>query len=201
MLSRELPISQSPEDDILGALVGRAKEGSVAAFTELVDRVQSRVRAWAVRVMHDDDEADDVAQQVLLKLHVRLHEFEGRSRLTTWLYRMTVNTALNHRRMKRRRAELLRAASNEPSLSIADPSAQAESDRVAELVGASLSELSARERQVFELADLKGMRTNDIADLLGVQPVSVRAALSRARRRIRLRIMELHPNLLEEYDR
>ena len=201
MLSRELPISQSPEDDILGALVGRAKQGSVAAFAELVARVQSRVRAWAVRVMHDDDEADDVAQQVLLKLHVRLHEFEGRSRLTTWLYRMTVNTALNHRRMKRRRAELLRAASKEPSLSIADPSAQAESDRVAELVGACLSELSARERQVFELADLKGMPTNDIAELLGVQPVSVRAALSRARRRIRLRIMELHPNLLEEYDR
>jgi DNA-directed RNA polymerase specialized sigma24 family protein len=50
------------------------------------------------------------------------------------------------------------------------------------------------------MADLRGMSANDIAKTLGVQPVSVRAALSRARRKIRLRILELHPHLLEEYE-
>src|SRR5687767_3936879 len=162
MLYRELPISQPDEDDTLGALVGRAKQGSASAFTELAWRVRSRIRSWAVRVVHDEDDADDVAQHVLLKLHVRLREFEGRSRFTTWLYRMTVNTALNRRRIDRRRAELLRDAA--PSVS-EDPDVTKTADvgRLNELVRACLSDLSDRERQVFEMADLKGMPANEIA--------------------------------------
>ena len=200
MLYRELPISQNPDDDVLGALVGRAKQGSAVAFAELVARVRSRIRWWADRVIHDDDEADDIAQQVLLKLHTRLREFEGRSRFTTWLYRMTVNTALNHRRVHRRRARLLRDAATTSALDVPERETRDETGRVAELLSAFASELSGREREVFEMADLRGMTASDIAKTLGVQPVSVRAALSRARRRIRLRILELHPHLLEEYE-
>ena len=200
MLYRELPISQPDEDDILGALVGRAKQGSATAFTELAARTRSRIRGWALRVIHDEDDADDVAQQVLLKLHLRLREFEGRSRFTTWLYRMTINTALNRRRLERRRADLLSTAAASPSVVMPDPAARAEGERLAVLVHACVTQLSVRERQVFEMADLKGIPANEIAALLGLQPVSVRATLSRARRRIRLKMMEQHPHLLEDYE-
>lgn len=202
MLSRELPISQPDEDDILGALVGRAKQGSAAAFTELAGRIRARIRHWAARVVRDDDDADDVAQQVLLKLHLRIREFEGRrgSRFTTWLYRMTVNTALNRRRVDRRRTQLLRAVPESRSTMMPDVAAMSDQDTLAVLVRACLTELSDREREVFEMADLKGMSTLDIAAALGVQPVSVRATLSRARRRIRIRMMEQHRHLLEDYD-
>jgi len=200
MLFRELPISQPDEDDILGALVARARQGSSGAFTELASRVRSRIRDWAARVVHDDDDADDVAQQVLLKLHLRLREFEGRSRFTTWLYRMTLNTALNRRRVDRRRASLLLRITPQSTSVMPDANVRAESDRIAVLVRACLDELSHRERQVFELADLKGVATGEIAARLNLEPVSVRAALSRARKRIRLRMMEQHRHLLEEYD-
>ena len=199
MLFRELPISQPDEDDILGALVARARQGSSGAFTELASRVRSRIRDWAVRVVHDDDDADDVAQQVLLKLHLRLREFEGRSRFTTWLYRMTLNTALNRRRVDRRRANLLLRITPQ-STTVTPETDVRESDRIAALVRACLDELSHRERQVFEMADLKGLATGEIAAKLNLEPVSVRAALSRARKRIRLRMMEQHRYLLEEYD-
>jgi len=199
MLYRELPISQPDEDDILGALVARARQGSSGAFTELASRVRSRIRDWAVRVVHDDDDADDVAQQVLLKLHLRLREFEGRSRFTTWLYRMTLNTALNRRRVDRRRANLLLRITPQ-STTVTTETDVRESDRIAALVRACLDELSHRERQVFEMADLKGVATGEIAAKLNLEPVSVRAALSRARKRIRLRMMEQHRYLLEEYD-
>ena len=199
MLFRELPISQPDEDDILGALVTRATQGSSGAFTELASRVRSRVRDWAARVVHDDDDADDVAQQVLLKLHMRLREFEGRSRFTTWLYRMTLNTALNRRRVDRRRANLLLRITPQ-STTVTPETDVRESDRIAALVRACLDELSHRERQVFEMADLKGVATGEIAAKLNLEPVSVRAALSRARKRIRLRMMEQHRHLLEEYD-
>jgi RNA polymerase sigma-70 factor (ECF subfamily) len=199
MLIRELPISPPDEDDILGALVGRAKRGNADALAELVERVRTRIRGWANRVIQDEDDADDVAQQVLVKLHVRIREFEGRSRFTTWLYRMTVNTALNRRRVDRRRAALLRDA---PIDVVTSPVASVDlvGERITALVHTCLAELTDRERDVFERADLKGQSTNDIAAALGVQPVSVRAALSRARRRMRLKMLELRPSLLEDYE-
>jgi RNA polymerase sigma-70 factor (ECF subfamily) len=200
MLYRELPISQHDEDDILGALVARARQGSAVAFTELADRIRARVRQWALRVVQDEDDADDVAQQVLLKLHVRIREFEGRSRFTTWLYRMTVNTALNRRRLARRRSHLLRDVPVASTTTMPEMAAAAEQQRITALVNACTRELSDRERQVFQLADLEGKSTSEIAAALGLQPVSVRATLSRARRRIRIRMMEQHPHLLEEYD-
>jgi RNA polymerase sigma-70 factor (ECF subfamily) len=201
MLIRELPISPPDEDDILGALVGRAKQGSADAFGELAERIRSRIRGWAARVIHDEDDADDVAQQVLVKLHVRLAKFEGRSRFTTWLYRMTVNTALNRRRVDRRRAALLRDAAKPDAVAMPVANVDLEGDRITALVHACLTELTDREREVFERADLQGQSTNDIAAALGVQPVSVRAALSRARRRMRLKMLELRPSLLEDYER
>ena len=200
MLQHELPISQPDEDDVLGALVGRAKQGSTAAFDELAVRVQAQIRRWAVRVTHDKDDADDVAQLVLLRLHLRLREFEGRSRFTTWLYRMTRNVALNRRRIDRRRAGLLREVPASPMSVMPDVAGQSDDDRLAVLVRSLSTELSRREREVFELADLKGMSAPDIARLLDLQPVSVRAALSRARRRIRLRMLEQYPHLLEDYE-
>src|SRR5688500_5590969 len=200
MLYRELPISPHDEDDILGALVGRAKQGSASAFTELAGRVRSRIRSWAVRVVDDADDADDVAQQVLLKLHVRIREFEGRSRFTTWLYRVTVNTALNRRRLEHRRSQLMRDVPVASTTTMPEMAAAAEQQRIAALVKACTTELSDRERQVFQMADLDGKSTSEIAAALGLQPVSVRATLSRARRRIRIRMMEQHPHLLEEYD-
>ena len=200
MLTRELPISPLDEDDILGALVGRAKQGSADAFAELVERVRTRIRGWANRVIQDEDDADDVAQQVLVKLHVRIREFEGRSRFTTWLYRMTVNTALNRRRVDRRRAALLRDAGTPDIVAAPDERTDADGERLTALVHACLTELTDREREVFERSDLKGQSTNEIATALGLQPVSVRAALSRARRRMRLKMLELRPSLLEDYD-
>ena len=65
---------------------------------------------------------------------------------------------------------------------------------------AALDQLTDREREVFQMADLKGMSATQIAATLGVQPVSVRSTLSRARRRIRIRMMEQHSHLLEGYD-
>ena len=200
MLYRELPISPHDEDDILGVLVGRAKQGSASAFTELAGRVRSRIRSWAVRVVHDEDDADDVAQHVLLKLHVRLREFEGRSRFTTWLYRMTRNVALNRQRIERRRAGLLRAAPPSPATVMPDVAGRSDDENLAALVRSLTTELSDREREVFELADLRGKSASEIATSLGLQPVSVRAALSRARRRIRLMMLERHPHLLEDYE-
>lgn len=202
MLQQGLPISDlRGDDDELGALLVRARSGSAAAFDRLAERIQGRVRLWAGRLATDDDDAEDIAQLVLLRLHKRMREFEGRSRFTTWLYRMTRNVALSRKRVDSRRARLLRLAAQQP-VDAADPPAVNESDtaRIAYLVRFCSEALPGRQRSIFEMADLRGVSVQEIADRLGVKPVTVRVSLLRARRAIRLRMLEEHPWLLEEFE-
>jgi RNA polymerase sigma-70 factor (ECF subfamily) len=182
----------------LGALIDRARRGSTAAFAQLVALVHGPVRRWARRLTGDPDDADDIAQLVLLRLYERIDEFEGRSRLTTWLYRVTRNIALSRRRTRERRAALLARSAPpshvEPEVPAPDPA------RIGALVRLHAASLSARQREVFDLADLQGIPTAEVAARLGVEPVTVRVTLMKARRAIRLRMLEAHPELLEEFE-
>lgn len=185
----------------LGALIERARRGSTAAFEQLTALVHGRVRRWAGRLTGDPDDAEDVAQLVLLRLHANLDAFEGRSRLTTWLYRMTRNVALSRRRKERRRAALLARAPSDPDVSGPSTDTNTDAERIGELVRFHARRLSRRQREVFDLADLQGKTAGEIAEQLGVEPVTVRVTLLKARRAIRLRMLEAHPELLEEYQR
>jgi RNA polymerase sigma-70 factor, ECF subfamily len=188
------------DDGDLPSLVEQVRSGKPAALERLVARVQSRVRAWAVRFTGDEDAADDVAQQVLIRLDRRVKRFDGGSRFTTWLFAVTRNVALSERRRSERRALL---ASRHSTLAPDESSRAEERDpdaaRLAALVVRYFDALPRRQRQIFELADLRGMTPSEIAAKLGMEPVTVRGHLFKARRAIRAKLMEHHERLLEEY--
>lgn len=185
----------------LAALAHEARAGSTAAFDTLAGRVRARILAWARVITRDEDDADDVAQLVLLKLHAHVDRFEGRSRFTTWLYRITRNVAFS-RRVRDRRREVLLATrgAGAPEATVVQPEpGDAAPDRLADLVWAYQRELPPRQRDVFELSELHGLTSAQIAEQLGVTPVTVRGLLMKARRRIRLRMLAEHADLLEDY--
>jgi RNA polymerase sigma-70 factor (ECF subfamily) len=192
----ELPISPTRDEPKLDALVACARAGGHTAFDALAACVRDRIRLWATRLTNDPDDAEDVAQLVLLRLHQQVAEFEGRSRVTTWLYAITKRVVLSRRVRERRRDALATARADELT-----PRTEAEDqDRgLPALVASYLDVLSGREREVFELGDLRGRNATEIAERLGVKAVTVRTQLMRARRKIRLRMLEEHPNLLEDY--
>src|SRR3974390_1937273 len=95
MASLELPIPPLGDEEKLEELVARARDGSQSAVDTLALRVRDRVHAWAARITNDEDDAEDVAQLVLLRLHRQLAEFEGRSRFTTWLYVVTKRVVIS----------------------------------------------------------------------------------------------------------
>ncbi|HJU66453.1 MAG TPA: RNA polymerase sigma factor [Gemmatimonadaceae bacterium] len=197
----ELTINDAAEDGELAALADRARSGGERAFTELVHRIQGRVRRWARLFTQDWDEADDVAQLVLMRLHAHIGDFEGRSRLTTWLYRITLSVALERRRREERRATLLahRTAWTVGATAEALREPDYDASRLRRLLRAHAQRLPTRQRQVFELAELRGATTAEIAAQLRMDPATVRVTLLKARRRMRLRMLAEHPRLLEEY--
>ena len=86
-------------------LVERAQAGDSAAFAELVRRYRRRIFALALHIARSQSDADDITQDVFIKAYQALPTFEGRSEFFTWVYRMTVNRALNAKRDRDRRGE------------------------------------------------------------------------------------------------
>ena len=187
------------DDGDLPSLVEGARSGRPAAVERLVARVQDRVRGWAARFTDDADAADDVAQEVLIGLERRVRKFSGTSRFSTWLFSVTRNVALSKRRRERHRAFLLERETTadppETQTGVADPDAA----ELAKLAMRYFDGLPPKQRMIFESVDLLGMTPAELARELGMEQVTVRAHLFKARRTIRSKMLEHHERMLKEY--
>jgi RNA polymerase sigma-70 factor (ECF subfamily) len=190
-------MSEPDDRSDLPSLISGAQGGDRGAFARLAELVQRRVRGWAASFTDDADDAEDVTQDVLILVHRRLPQFEGKSRFSTWLYTITKNVALDRRRRVKRRERRLEVM-DAPVDSVEIREAFDEST-LATLVLKYFDQLPARQREVFELSDIQGLSAPEVAERLGMKAVTVRANLFKARRTIRQRMLEHHSSLLEEY--
>lgn len=186
--------SQDPPAD----LVRRAQAADPVAFHELARWCYPRVRRWALVRTGDADEAEDVTQDVVAGLQQRVRRFDGRSRFTTWLFRVTANEAGARARRTARRLRLLAGWSAEPRADEEERRlAAVHGETVGALVRALLVGLPERQRQVFDLADLQGFESGEIAEMLEIDAATVRSHLMWARRALRGRILAEMPELRE----
>ena len=199
MMQAFSPNPNDPEGSGTGALVIRASAGDAEAFRLLVRRFHETIYRWALGSTGDRDDADDVTQQVLLKIHGSLAMLRESGHLRTWLFRVTHNTALELHRVRGRRAaaldrELLLTPGERVAL---DPVDRIDLEHTMTLVQHYFEELPDRQRQIFDLADFQGFTPAEIAEMLEMEQVTVRANLCKARRAIRTRILRDHPELVE----
>jgi len=188
-------------EEAVAQLVPRARQGDAAARDELLARCRDTIYRWALVQTGEAADAEDVTQEVLIRLHRSLHRFGGRSAFTTWLYRVTRNQALSMRRRIRGRLRLVRAAALEAMVdeaTPADPLQRMHAGQVAALADTLLHGLPRRQREVLHLADLEGCDLSEIARRLGVSPSTVRVHLFHARRSLRARILERWPGMAGE---
>lgn len=191
-----------PTPDPDPALVRRAQAGDRESLRALLEAVEGPVRRWSLAITGDAQEAADLAQEVLVLLLRKLPSYRGEARFLTWVFSVTRNRALEERRREvriKRKAERV-GASIGPAVGVA-PSQERERDmdRIMEVVSTFAEGLPERQREVFVLSEIQGMSSPEIAALLGIEAVSIRAALFKARRTLRLKILEGHPELVEEY--
>lgn len=189
-------------DEGIDALVERARAGDESAFDRLARRFYGRIHRWALAKTGDLDDAEDVAQEALLRMHRYMDGFDGRSAFSTWLYQVTRSAAADMHRRRSRRLRLVEKAKREAPPEAHDPrdsAASTDERRAAALVRAFLDELSERQREVFDLCDLQGYAPSEVSEMLELEPVTVRSHLFRARTAIRKRILESHPKLVEDY--
>ena len=187
-----------PTEDPAPELLRSAQAGDAAAQEALARWCYPRVARWALIRTGDPDEADDITQEVVMRLPQTLNSFAGRSRFSTWLYRVTANTAGAGERRSRRRLTLL---SRQPEPEPADQEQQQldalHGADIMQLVRSLLTTLPPQQRAVFDLADLQGYDTAAIAEMLALEAVTVRSHLMRARRAMRAQMLARVPALGE----
>lgn len=195
-VSTTTPAEQSPavEPDADQEIIARCRNGDWEAFAKLVQKYQSRVLTLAARILDNRSEAEDIAQDIFVKVFQSLHDFRGASRFSTWLYRITVNHCLNHLRRRTRQQQSLVVTEPEEWMQespTTNPHKTLEQKERWALVQAKLQLLSPEHRTIILLRDFEGLSYDEIADVLQLESGTVKSRLHRAR-------MELKA-LLEPY--
>ena len=182
-----VPMVEPPE------LVARTRGGDESAFAALVGTYQPSVFRWAIALSGGEDEAEDITQEVFVRVHRKLSSFRGDGPFEGWLYRITRRVALRARRQTSQQV-----ASTTQEVYITDPGARVDRQRAIELIQTIARMLPMRQREVFILCDIEGRTPAEAAAMLEMKDVSVRASLFKARSSIRRSILATHPCYREQ---
>ena len=166
------------------ALIERCRGGDDDAFSELVDRYKDLVYAVVTRLVADRSQADDLAQEVFLKVHRGLPYFRGDARLSTWIYRIVSNVCFEARGRRPPDTPLDRGPERPPI----EPSSVDASFGDLELrdrLEKAIAQLPDRERLLVAAHYLKGVQYEALAETLGIPIGTVKTHLYRAKRRLR----------------
>ena len=185
-------MDHDPDDELVRALSSDDAPTRRRALGDLYERHHGRVFSIAYRVLGSSSDAADVAQEVFLHLADRIRGFRGDSSLTSWVYRVTVNHAIDARRRQARRpARPLSAAPDEAESEPADkrPGTSAPPEDPAEAalraereerVRSALDSLSPKLRAVVVLRYFENLSYEDLADVLQTSIGTVKSRLNRA---------------------
>jgi RNA polymerase sigma-70 factor, ECF subfamily len=176
-------------------LVALARERSEDAVRELVRRLNRRLFRVARGIVDSDAEAEEVVQEAYLTAFTHLHGFRGEARFSTWVIRIVLNTAGMRKRRARPHEEYDTVAEDQaavgrvltfPGGGAEGPEAALGRSQLRDLIEAAVGELPTELRLVFLLREAEGMSVLSIARDLGLNPITVKTRLFRARRHLRV---------------
>jgi RNA polymerase sigma-70 factor, ECF subfamily len=166
-----MPVPPSDEE-----LARRAARGERAPLETLLARHIDRIHAICRRVLGNSDDAADATQEALIAIARGIHRFDGRSRFTTWMYRVATNAALDEARRRRRRPVASGYLPERASGADAMAGVDARLD-----VDAALATLPLEYRAAVALRDLAGLDYAEIATVLDIPIGTVRSRIARGR--------------------
>lgn len=173
-------------------VVERARSGDPAAFNEVVAAYKRRIFGTVSRLIGRPEDVEDVAQEVFLRLYYSLDQLRSPEVFEPWLYRLTVNAALDYlRKRRKRRLESRVSDLSEQAVMLADASAGTKVQvddlhraKVREFVDSLLSEVSEEDRALLTLKEVEGLSLKDLEKVYHVNENALKVRLFRARQRV-----------------
>ena len=175
-------------------LLERIRRGERELFAELVRPYERRVYAAALAILRNEHDAEDAAQEAMLKAFANIRTFRAEARFSTWLIQITVNEALM--RLRRDRTVVMEGLAERPDeegnytpRDFADwreiPSEALERKEVRQRLADALATLDRKYREVFMMRDMEHLNIQETAEALGISTASVKTRLLRARLMLR----------------
>ena len=178
-------------------LVRECRLGNPEAFRELFDRYHRPILAVAVGMTGNAEDARDVAQETFLRAHRNLGSFLGDSTFYTWLYRIAVNVAIDHRRRRVRRAEVTtpEAGPAADDLAVARPADEPERELARKELGRRIfdmiDELTPEHKAAIILREVEGLSYEEISKIMQCSKGTVMSRLHYARKRLQNKLRDL----------
>jgi RNA polymerase sigma-70 factor (ECF subfamily) len=180
-------------------LMLRVRDGDDTAFSQLVVAYQDRLVGLLTHLVGERDAAEDLAQEVFLRVYRARKGYQPTAKFATWLFRIAQNLASNSRRGRRRRREVPFAGTREvsdsrpqeallPEKSAFLPNRQIAKRELQDVVREALEELGERQKLAVLLHKFEGMSYADIAETMELTPQAVKSLLSRARENLRAKL-------------
>lgn len=174
------------------ALVRRVQARDEMAFREIVERYQTKVFSIIYGILRNHNDAEDISQQVFAKVYFSIKNFDSRSSLLTWIYKITVNECYDYLRKKRVRKlvyesdfsedDAQRMEASEPAVDQAAPVDKQLAQR--DLVVKLLSKVSQEDRNLILLKEVEGHSVEELASMTGLNENTIKVKLFRARQKL-----------------
>lgn len=173
-------------------LVKRVKNGDIDAFEEIIAKYEKRVFGLIYNVIKNENEIEDVAQEVFMKVYKNIDKFKGNSSLYTWIYRITANLCLDYIKKKKEVIyidEKLQLDDGEVDFQI--PSNEKlqdelyEEKELKEKLQKSIAKLPEKQQMVIILRDIKGFSYEEISEILEMKLGTVKSQINRARLKLK----------------
>jgi RNA polymerase sigma-70 factor (ECF subfamily) len=173
----------NPADEAF--LIEQFKGGDRTAFGRIVQTYQDRIYNLCRYLLRNKQDAEDVAQDVFIKAFRRLNDFRPESSLYTWLYRIGVNTCLDHKRKLRPEPFTNGFQGEDQPSEEPSPERRYQSKEIGRAIRSALDQLSKISRTVIVLKEIEGLSYEEIAEVLNISAGTVKSRISRSREELR----------------
>ena len=176
--------------NIESQLVERSLDGDLAAFEELVLLFDKKIYNYCYRMTNNSNDAEDLAQEVFIKVYRNLKSFRKDSKFSTWIYRIAYNTCIdNHRKKKFRLLSLNRGEDEQQEMDLPSPTPLPEEQVISGeqygMIKECIAELKPEYKSAIILRDIQNYSYKEIADILNIPMGTVKSNISRARALLR----------------
>jgi len=180
-------------------LIEQLKQGDEAAFKTIVELWKDMVYNTILGIVQNETEAEDLAQDVFIKVFEKISTFKGDSKFSTWLYRIATTTALDHLRSKKRKKRFGFLQSlgrgNDEKESIPDfhhPGVSLDNKERAAVLFKAIDSLPENQKTAYTLHKLEGLSYRDVSEVLNTTVSAVESLMSRANQNLRKELEEYY---------
>ncbi|HZH71275.1 MAG TPA: RNA polymerase sigma factor [Mariniphaga sp.] len=186
------------EEDLIQGIIRRDED----AFRDMVDTYRKMVVNTCFGLLHNMEDAEDVAQEVFIEIYRSIHKFKGDSKLSTWIYRIAVNKALNYirdtkryswlqsfsNRLNTENQKLYRIKADDES----NPDFDIQASQRADILHKAIDSLPENQKIAFILSKYEELSNKEIAEIMSRTVVSVESLIHRAKMNLQKKLYQWH---------